>query len=129
MNIGEAAKATGLSAKMIRHYESIQLLPAAKRSLSGYRRYNETDIHTLVFIQKSRVLGFSLAEIKELVSLWQDRGRESREVKQLTQKHIVNLEAKVQELKAMIGTLQQLSSCCHGDERPECPILDGLAKK
>lgn len=129
MNIGEAAKATGLSAKMIRHYESIQLLPAAKRSLSGYRRYNETDIHTLVFIQKSRVLGFSLAEIKELVSLWQDRGRESREVKQLTQKHIVNLEAKVQELKAMIGTLQQLSSCCHGDDRPECPILEGLAKK
>lgn len=129
MNIGEAAKATGLSAKMIRHYESIQLLPAAKRSLSGYRRYNETDIHTLAFIQKSRVLGFSLAEIKELVSLWQDRGRESREVKQLTQKHIVSLEAKVQELKAMIGTLQQLSSCCHGDERPECPILEGLAKK
>lgn len=129
MNIGEAAKATGLSAKMIRHYEAIQLLPAAKRSLSGYRRYNETDIHTLVFIHKARQLGFSLAEIKELVSLWQDRGRESREVKQLTQKHIVSLEAKVQELKAMIGTLQQLSSCCHGDERPECPILDGLAKK
>lgn len=128
MNIGEAAKATGLSAKMIRHYESIQLLPAAKRSLSGYRRYNETDIHTLVFIHKSRQLGFSLAEIKELVSLWQDRDRESREVKELTQKHILNLETKVQELRAMIVTLQQLSACCHGDGRPECPILDGLAK-
>lgn len=129
MNIGEAAKATGLSAKMIRHYESIQLLPAAKRSQSGYRRYNDADIHTLAFIHKSRQLGFSLVEIKELVSLWQDRERESREVKQLTQKHIVNLEAKVQELKAMIGTLQQLSACCLGDERPECPILEGLAKK
>lgn len=127
MNIGQAARASGVSAKMIRHYEELGLLPAARRTESGYRQYEQPDVHTLRFIRHSRDLGFSLAEIAELVSLWQDRRRPSRQVKALAQSHIKELEHKAAELMAMKAALEHLVHCCHGDDRPECPILDGLA--
>jgi MerR family transcriptional regulator, copper efflux regulator len=126
MQIGEAAKHSGVSAKMIRHYESIGLLPAASRSTAGYRRYGENDVSTLRFIRAARNLGFSLDNIRELLSLWQKRDRTSREVKRLAEQHIETLEAKVRELNAMIAALDALACHCHGDDRPECPILEGL---
>ena len=128
MNIGEAAKQSGVSAKMIRHYESIGLLPPADRALSGYRTYSDSDVRNLKFIRAARDLGFSLDTIAQLLSLWQNRNRESREVKALAQAHIQALEDKVAELNAMIGALRQLSASCHGDHRPDCPILEGLSK-
>jgi Cu(I)-responsive transcriptional regulator len=127
MNIGQAAAASGISAKMIRHYEALGLLPAARRSAAGYRQYGEQDLHTLGFIRHSRDLGFSLQEIGQLVSLWRDRQRPSREVKALAQAHIRELEAKARELLAMKTALESLVSCCHGDDRPDCPIIDSLA--
>lgn len=127
MNIGEAAKASGVSAKMIRHYEGVQLLPPAARTDSGYRQYNERDIATLRFIRQSRDLGFSIDQIRELLALWQDRRRPSRQVKALAQAHIQELDQKLAELQAMKGALQHLVGCCAGDERPDCPIIDGLA--
>jgi len=127
MNIGQAASASGVSAKMIRHYEELGLLPAAKRTESGYRQYDDNEVHTLRFIRHSRDLGFSLAEIAELVSLWQNRRRSSRRVKAMAQAHIKELEQKAAELLAMKSTLEHLVHCCHGDDRPECPILEGLA--
>jgi MerR family copper efflux transcriptional regulator len=127
MNIGEAASASGVSAKMIRHYEGLALLPAARRTESGYRQFEQNDVHTLRFIRHSRDLGFSLAEIAELVSLWQNRRRPSRLVKALAEKHIQELEQKAAELLAMKSALEHLVQCCHGDDRPECPILEGLA--
>lgn len=127
MNIGQAAEASGVSAKMIRHYEQVGLLPAARRTESGYRQYGESEVHTLRFIRQARDLGFSIAEIGELVGLWQNRRRPSRVVKAMAEAHIEALEAKAQELLAMKATLEHLVHCCHGDERPECPILDNLA--
>lgn len=127
MNIGDAAAASGVSAKMIRHYETIGLVPAATRTDAGYRQYSDSDVHSLRFIRHARDLGFSLAEIAELVGLWHDRARPSRQVKALAQKHIHELEQKAAELLAMKATLQHLVHCCHGDDRPDCPILDGLA--
>lgn len=127
MNIGEASSASGVSAKMIRHYEEMVLLPAARRTASGYRQYEQTDVHTLRFIRHSRDLGFSLAEIAELLSLWQNRRRPSRQVKALAEAHIKELEQKAAELLAMKASLEHLVHCCHGDDRPECPILEGLA--
>ena len=127
MNIGEAASASGVSAKMIRHYESIGLIPAATRTEAGYRLYGARDVHTLQFVRHARALGFSLAQIGELVGLWQDRARPSRQVKALAEAHIRELEQKAHELLAMKATLEQLVHCCHGDDRPDCPILDTLA--
>ena len=127
MNIGEAAAASGVSAKMIRHYESLGLVPEAQRTESGYRQYGHNEVHTLRFIRHARDLGFSLAEIGELVGLWRDRGRPSRQVKALAEKHMRELEQKAAELLAMKATLQHLVHCCHGDDRPDCPILEGLA--
>lgn len=129
MNIGEAAKATGVSAKMIRHYESVGLLPPASRTDAGYRQYGEKDLHTLLFIRRSRDLGFSIEEIRGLVSLWQDRTRPSREVKALAKQHLDFLDRKLEELQSMKHALAHLVSCCHGDERPDCPILESLAGK
>lgn len=129
MNIGEAAKASGVSAKMIRHYESVGLLPPASRTEAGYRQYGERDLRTLQFIRRSRDLGFSIEEIRGLVSLWQDRTRPSREVKALAKQHLDFLDRKLEELQSMKHALAHLVSCCHGDERPDCPILDGLAGK
>jgi MerR family copper efflux transcriptional regulator len=127
MNIGEAAGASGVSAKMIRHYEELGLLPEARRTGSGYRQYEQAEVQTLRFIRRSRDLGFSLAEIAELVSLWQDRKRPSRQVKALAETHIKQLEQKTAEILSMKSALEHLVHCCHGDDRPECPILDGLA--
>jgi MerR family copper efflux transcriptional regulator len=128
LNIGQAALASGISAKMIRHYESLGLIPAAMRTDAGYRLYGERDIHTLNFVRHARDLGFSLAQIGELLGLWQDRARPSRQVKALAQAHIQALEQKAHELLAMQATLQKLVHCCHGDDRPDCPILESLAQ-
>jgi MerR family copper efflux transcriptional regulator len=127
MNIGEAARASGVSAKMIRHYEEVGLMPAVSRTEAGYRQYGSADIHTLRFIRRARDLGFSIAEIGQLVGLWQDRRRPSRSVKALAETHIRELEQKAAHLLAMKATLEHLVHCCHGDERPECPILETLA--
>ena len=126
MNIGEAARASGVSAKMIRHYESIGLVPPPARSEADYRVYGEREVHTLRFIRHSRDLGFSLEQIRALLGLWQDRDRPSREVRTLAQQHLAEVDAKLAELQAMKTTLQQLVHSCHGDERPDCPILDTL---
>ena len=127
MNIGEAAQASGLSSRMIRHYEQIGLLPQANRSDAGYRRYGPAALRTLAFIRGARDLGFSIDQIRTLLALWQDRGRASAEVKQVAQAHIDALTAKAQALHAMADALRHLAANCHGDDRPECPILDTLA--
>lgn len=127
MNIGEAAKNSGVSAKMIRHYESVGLLPPASRTDAGYRQYGDKDVRTLQFIRRSRDLGFSIEEIRGLVGLWQDQSRPSREVKALAKQHLDFLDKKLEELLSMKHALAHLVSCCHGDERPDCPILEGLA--
>ena len=126
-NIGEASQASGISAKMIRHYESIGLIPAASRTFAGYRLYGEADLHRLRFVKRARNLGFSIKEIEALLALWGDRRRSSAKVKALTQKHIDELEGKIAEMQAMRQALQQLAQQCHGDDRPDCPILDDLA--
>lgn len=128
MNIGEVSQASGVSAKLIRHYESIGIIPKAGRSDSGYRIYKESDVHILAFVKRARGLGFSMMEIKKLVSLWRNKSRASGEVKNLASAHIKNLEAKINELQSMVDTLKHLSRTCHGDNRPDCPILEGLAK-
>jgi MerR family copper efflux transcriptional regulator len=126
MNIGQAAKSSGLSAKMIRYYESIGLLQAANRTDSGYRLYSTNDLHTLAFIKRSRDLGFSLEEVGKLLTLWQDRGRASADVKALAHKHIVELNQKIEELAGLRDTLQDLVEHCQGNDRPDCPILKDL---
>lgn len=126
MNIGQAAKQTGLSAKMIRYYESIDLLPAAGRSDSGYRQYSQQDLHRLAFIKRSRDLGFSLAEVSQLLALWQDRQRASADVKALAAAHISELERKINELSSLRDTLKELMDSCQGNDRPDCPILKDL---
>jgi Cu(I)-responsive transcriptional regulator len=127
MNIGEAAKASGVSAKMIRHYESVGLFPRALRTDAGYRQYSDREVNTLRFIRQSRDLGFSIEQIRELLGLWQNRRRPSRQVKALAQAHLQELEQKLLELQQMKTALEHLVDCCHGDDRPDCPILDSLA--
>ncbi len=129
MNIGEAAKASGVSAKMIRHYESVGLFPQAARTESGYRQYTDKEISTLRFVRQSRDLGFSIEQIRELLGLWQDRRRPSRQVRALAQAHIEELDEKLEELQSMKATLEHLVHCCHGDDRPDCPIIDSLAQE
>jgi len=129
LNIGQAAAASGVSAKMIRHYEAVGLLPAARRTDAGYRQYGDADVQTLRFIRHSRDLGFSIPDIAQLVSLWQDRSRPSREVKALAKAHIDELEAKAQEILAMKTALEHLVRACHGDDRPDCPIIETLAAR
>lgn len=126
MNIGEAAKVSGVNAKLIRHYESIGIIPKAARSDSGYRTYTDSDVHVLSFVKRARGLGFSMKEIKKLVSLWRNKSRASSEVKNMALKHIEQLELKIKELQAMAKTLRHLAHTCHGDERPHCPILENL---
>lgn len=126
MNIGQAAKQSGISAKMIRYYEDIGLLPAPKRTDAGYRMYSEEDIKTLKFIQHSRELGFSTEQMKELMSLWKNEGRQSAEVKELTQKHIDALNKKIADLQAMVSALQQSVDCCAGNQQAECEILNQI---
>ena len=127
MNIGEAARLSGVSAKMVRHYESLGLLPEVARTDSGYRQYGDKEVHTLRFIRRARDLGFSMAEIGELLKLWQNQRRSSSNVKKIASKHLADIDARMAEMAAMRKTLQHLVHCCSGDERPDCPILDELA--
>lgn len=126
MNIGEAAAASGISAKKIRHYESVGLLPQANRTDAGYRRYGDKDVTRLRFIRHCRGLGFALDQVGELLDLWQNRERSSRQVKALAQAHLAALDEKLRELQAMRNALEGLVNCCHGDERPDCPIIESL---
>ena len=127
MQIGEASKATGVSAKMIRHYESIGLIPAADRRDSNYRDYGAEDVHRLGFIRRARDLGFSIEEIRGLLHLWGDRKRSSRDVKALTLSHLAELDQKIALLGEMRSTLAHLADCCDGNSRPDCPIIESLA--
>jgi Cu(I)-responsive transcriptional regulator len=127
MQIGGAAKATGVSAKMIRHYEAIGLVPAAGRRASNYRDYDSDDLHRLGFIRRARDLGFSIEEIRGLLRLWADRRRSSRDVKRLAQAHIAELDRKIAQLAEMRATLSALAEACDGDHRPHCPIIENLA--
>jgi MerR family copper efflux transcriptional regulator len=127
MNIGEAAQRSSVSAKMVRHYESLGLLPAVARTDAGYRQYTDKEVHTLRFIRRARDLGFSMAEIAELLKLWQNQRRSSANVKKIASHHLAALDAKMAEMAAMRKTLQHLVHCCSGDDRPDCPILDELA--
>lgn len=126
--IGEAARLSGVSAKMVRHYEGLGLLPRVARTDSGYRQYSQADVHTLRFIKRARDLGFSMEEIGELVGLWQNRRRASANVRRVAQKHAQDLQQRITALQEMQRTLQHLIHCCHGDERPDCPILEELAR-
>jgi Cu(I)-responsive transcriptional regulator len=126
MNIGEAAEKAGVTPKMVRHYESLGLLPKVHRTESGYRVYGESEVHTLRFIKRSRDLGFSIPEISELVKLWQDRRRPSASVKKVASSHLAELDRKIDEMQSMRKTLSHLVHCCHGDDRPDCPILEDL---
>jgi Cu(I)-responsive transcriptional regulator len=125
--IGTAAKLSQVSAKMVRHYESLGLLTTVARTDSGYRQYFEADVRTLQFIKRGRALGFSMAEIAELVGLWNNRRRASASVKRIAQKHVTDLAQRIEAMQAMQRTLASLLDHCHGDERPDCPILDDLA--
>ena len=127
MNIGEAAKAAGVSAKMIRHYESIGLIGAARRTGSGYRVYTQQDVHVLQFVHRARALGFSLEQIGKLLGLWRDEHRASADVRALARSHIAELDKKIAEMQAMRRSLVSLAASCHGDARSSCPILDDLA--
>ena len=126
-NIGEAASLTGVSAKMIRHYESIDLIPEAGRTFAGYRIYTDNDLHRIRFIKRARTLGFSMKEITNLLGLWDDRARASADVKKLAHAHASALAERIAEMQGMQRTLEDLARRCHGDERPDCPILDDLS--
>ena len=127
MDIGRASKASGVSVKMIRHYEAVGLLPKVARTSANYRVYRESDVHALRFIRRARALGFSMNDIHELLGLWQNKSRSSASVKKIAGKHVDELNRKIAELKAMVDTLEHLTRHCHGDHRPDCPILDDLS--
>ncbi|HTR13924.1 MAG TPA: Cu(I)-responsive transcriptional regulator [Roseiarcus sp.] len=127
MNIGAAATESGVSAKMIRRYEAIGLLPPPHRRENAYRDYGEREVHELKFIRRARRLGFSIEEIGALLALWRDRARPSREVRRIAEAHVADLNARIAEMQAMAKTLAELIGKCHGDDRPDCPILDDLA--
>lgn len=126
MNIGEAAKATGVSAKMIRYYEQTGLIPPAGRTAAGYRDYAMTDVHVLRFVRRARDLGFSVAEIDGLLQLWRNRRRQSADVKRIALDRVDDLHRRIAEMQQMAATLEQLAACCSGDDRPDCPILADL---
>ncbi|WBO60506.1 MULTISPECIES: Cu(I)-responsive transcriptional regulator [Acidocella] len=126
VTIAQASAITGVSAKMIRHYESIGLIAAPMRTENRYRHYSEAELHELGFIRRSRDLGFSFEDIRQLLSLWRDRTRSSADVKAIALRHVEELDQKAAALAAMSRTLKQLAACCHGDDRPDCPILDAL---
>ncbi len=128
MHIGTVAGRSGIPSKTIRYYESIGLIPEAPRSEAGYRRYAERDLHTLRFIQRARGLGFSVKEVSALLMLWRDDRRASADVKALSERHVADIDRKITELRAMRRTLVDLIDRCHGDHRPDCPILDDLAE-
>ncbi|HYP82455.1 Cu(I)-responsive transcriptional regulator [Variovorax sp.] len=126
--IGEAARLSGISARMLRHYEQLGLLGDVRRSDAGYRRYSLAEVHTLRFIKRARDLGFSMEQVAELVGLWRNRRRTSASVKRVAQAHLDELEQRIAEMQAMQRTLAHLVHCCHGDQRPDCPILDDLSR-
>ncbi len=128
MNIGKAARSSGVSAKMIRYYEQTGLIPAADRTSAGYRDYSSQDVHLLQFVRRARDLGFSILEISELLQLWQDRSRQSADVKRIALSHIDGLRRRIVEMEQMAATLEHLASSCSGDNRPDCPILADLEK-
>jgi Cu(I)-responsive transcriptional regulator len=128
LHIGEAARQTGVSPKMIRHYEGLGLLPPAPRTDSGYRLYDDDALHTLHFIRRARDLGFGMADISQLLDLWRNRRRASATVKKLAMAHVEGLQQRIDEMEAMKRTLVRLASECHGNDRPACPILDDLAR-
>lgn len=128
MNIGEAANASGVSAKMIRYYEQIDLIPPAGRTEAGYRIYDEDAIATLRFIRRARDLGFSVEEMAALLALWRDKNRASAEVKRIAEDHVADIERRIRELQGMANTLRHLASHCHGDHRPDCPILEDISE-
>jgi MerR family transcriptional regulator, copper efflux regulator len=127
LNIGEASARSGVSAKMIRHYETLGLLPTVHRTDAGYRQYREKEVHTLSFIRRARDLGFSMLEIAELLKLWQNKRRASADVKRIALSHVADLERRIAEMAAMKQTLEHLAHCCQGNSRPDCPILSELA--
>jgi MerR family copper efflux transcriptional regulator len=127
MNIGEAASASGVTAKMIRYYESVGLIRQAARTDAGYRQYTDKEVQTLRFIKRSRELGFSIERIKTLLGLWEDRDRRSADVKKLARQYIEELDRDIEKLQSIRNQLHHLASCCHGDNRPDCPIIDDLA--
>lgn len=127
MNIGAVAKQSGVSAKTIRYYESIGLIPEAERGENGYRDYGVRDVETLRFVQRARHLGFAVKDVGSLLELWGDKGRASADVKALALHHIETVESRIRELESIRDTLRDLTKCCHGDNRPDCPILEGLA--
>ena len=128
MNIGEAARRSGLSAKTIRYYEDTGLIAPAARAENGYRDYSDTDVHKLRFVRHARGLGFSVDECSQLLSLYQDKTRQSADVKAIAEKHLSDVEDKIRELQELRKTLSHLVTCCHGDNRPDCPILAGIAE-
>ena len=127
VSIGTAAERAGVSARMVRHYESLGLIAGVARTDSGYRQYTEADVHALQFIRRARDLGFSMEEIAELLALWHDRSRASSQVKRIAQTHIDDLSARIAAMQSMQRSLQTLVACCQGNDRPDCPILDDLA--
>ena len=127
LDIGRASKASGVSVKMIRHYETLGLLKNVARTYANYRVYTERDVHTLRFIKRARALGFGMEDIRELLSLWQNKSRSSASVKKVAAGHMEELKRKIAEMQAMVSTLQHLTHHCHGDQRPDCPILEDLA--
>ena len=129
MNIGQAATASGVSAKMIRHYEEVGLVRPPKRTASNYRTYSASDVHVLRFVKRARALGFSMPDIKNLLALWQNKSRPSAAVKKIAGKHIAELKRKIIELQSLVSALEHLARHCRGDQRPECPILEDLAKE
>jgi Cu(I)-responsive transcriptional regulator len=128
MNIGEASKASGVTAKMIRYYESVGLLTAKARTTAGYRVYGAEEVHSLRFVRQARRLGFLVEDIRRLLALWHDRSRASAEVKSIALEHVADLDRRIQELSDMRNTLAHLAAHCHGDDRPDCPIIEGLAE-
>lgn len=128
MNIGDASRASGVSIKMVRHYEAIGILPKAARTEGNYRLYGTNEVHTLRFVRRARNLGFSMEQIRELLGLWQSKSRSSVAVKKIARAHVDELKAKIAELEAMVKTLEHLMHHCHGDHRPECPILEDLSR-
>ena len=128
MNIGQAARASGITAKMIRYYESVGLVRPADRTYSNYRDFSDRDLHELRFIRRARSLGFAVDEIGKLLELWRDRGRPSREVKEIARRHVADLDAKIAEMRSMADSLRHLAASCAGDERPDCPILVELGE-
>ena len=127
MNIGQVSSRSGIPAKTIRYYESVGLLPEAERAPNGYRRYRDRDLETLRFIQRARGLGFSVRDVADLLNLWRDRDRASADVKALARKHIAEIDERLQQLQSVRNTLTALVERCHGDDRPDCPILDDIA--